>query len=112
MGSEVHLSVAVVEYSTGGQDRYGVCTNYLCTRMPAGEESIPIYVQESDFKPPADPSVPMIMIGPGTGIAPFRAFLQEREVTGAPGPNWLFFGEWNRATDFFYEGMLCLGFLV
>eukprot|EP00667_Euglena_gracilis_P008432 EG_transcript_8539 len=103
VGDEVHLSIAAVEYTTSGIQRYGVCTNYLCNLVPLSNKTIPIYVQSSDFKPPTDPNKPVIMIGPGTGVAPFRAFLQEREVTGAKGRNWLFFGEWNRATDFFYE---------
>jgi len=103
VGEEVHLSVAMVEYQTNGHKRAGVATNFLLNRLPVHDRALPIYVQSSDFKPPKDPNAPMIMIGPGTGVAPFRAFLQHREVTGAKGPNWLFFGEWNRATDFFYE---------
>ena len=67
---------------------------------------VKLFVQSSHFKPPADGSVPMIMVGPGTGIAPFRAFLQERQATGVTGKNWLFFGDQTRASDFLYESQL------
>jgi sulfite reductase (NADPH) flavoprotein alpha-component len=63
--------------------------------------------QQKHFAMPADPAVPMIMVGPGTGLAPFRAFVEERRAAGATGRNWLFFGEQHRATDFFYEDQLC-----
>ena len=98
----VHLTVAVVRYELHGRQRQGVCSTYLADRVAA--RSIPVFIHSAKhFRPPEDPSVPVIMVGPGTGIAPFRAFLQEREATGAPGPTWLFFGDRNRATDFLYE---------
>jgi sulfite reductase (NADPH) flavoprotein alpha-component len=79
-----------------------VCSTYLADRV--AERSIPVFIHSAKhFRPPEDPAVPVIMVGPGTGIAPFRAFLQEREATGATGPTWLFFGDRNRATDFLYE---------
>lgn len=101
---EVHLTVSQLKYDTNGYERVGVCTHYLCQLAPMEEPVVPIYVQpHRGFTLPADPKTPVIMIGPGTGVAPFRAFMQERQLKNAPGKNWLFFGEWNRATDFFYE---------
>jgi sulfite reductase (NADPH) flavoprotein alpha-component len=98
----VHLTVAIVRYELHGRRRQGVCSTYLSDRVNGGP--IPVFIHSAKhFRPPEDPSVPVIMVGPGTGIAPFRAFLQEREVTGAPGKSWLFFGDRNRATDFLYE---------
>jgi sulfite reductase (NADPH) flavoprotein alpha-component len=98
----VHLTVAVVRYDLHGRKRQGVCSTYLADRVAAC--SIPVFIHSAKhFRPPEDPAVPVIMVGPGTGIAPFRAFLQEREATGATGPSWLFFGDRNRATDFLYE---------
>lgn len=100
---EVHLTVARVEYQTLGRRRLGVASTFLADRLPNGDTA-GVFVQPAKgFKPPVDPNVPMIMVGPGTGIAPFRAFLEEREVTGATGRNWLFFGNPHRATDYFYE---------
>ncbi len=102
--NEVHLTVAPLEYETNGRKRLGVCTHYLCHIAPLMDRSVPVYVQpHKGFTVPEDPNTPIIMVGPGTGIAPFRAFMQERIATNAPGKNWLFFGEWNRAYDFFYE---------
>ncbi len=101
---EMHLTVAYLEYTTNGQNRKGVCTNYLCETAPLFERSVPIYIQpHKGFTLPEKPDAPIIMIGPGTGVAPFRGFMQERIAKGAAGKNWLFFGEWNRAYDFFYE---------
>ena len=98
----VHLTVAVVRYELHGRQRQGVCSTYLADRVQAGE--MPVFIHSAKhFRPPEDPATPVIMVGPGTGIAPFRAFLQEREATGAPGKTWLFFGDRNRATDFLYE---------
>ncbi|MEQ4619609.1 MAG: bifunctional nitrate reductase/sulfite reductase flavoprotein subunit alpha [Corticimicrobacter sp.] len=98
----VHLTVGTIRYLLDGQPRGGVCSTFLAERAESG--TVPIFVQKSPlFKPPADPDAPMIMIGPGTGIAPFRAFLQDREADGAHGPNWLFFGEQHQATDFYYR---------
>ena len=101
---EIHLTVASLVYETAGGPRRGVGSHFLGHTAVPFETSIPIYVQPSNgFTLPADPDASIIMIGPGTGIAPFRAFLQEREALGASGRNWLFFGERNRETDFYYE---------
>lgn len=100
---EIHLTVSFVSFELNGQTHFGVGSHFLC--MQAGLEStpIPIYVQPSNhFTLPEDPNRSIILIGPGTGIAPFRAFLQERIAHQAEGRNWLFFGERNRATDFYY----------
>jgi sulfite reductase (NADPH) flavoprotein alpha-component len=92
-----------VRYELDGVAHKGVASTYLADRLPIGE-CARVFVQHSaHFRPPPDRTRPMIMVGPGTGIAPFRAFLEEREVTGAPGKNWLFFGDQRRATDFLYE---------
>ncbi len=97
---QVHLTVGTVRYEAYGRKRKGVCSTFLADRC----QTVPVFVQPSHgFKPPANPDKPMIMVGPGTGIAPFRAFLEEREVIGAKGPNWLFFGDQTRASDFLYE---------
>ncbi|WOO40620.1 diflavin oxidoreductase [Rubellicoccus peritrichatus] len=102
---EVHLTVGVVTYETHGRSRGGVCSTYLANRS---EDSQPgVFVQTNKaFRPPADDDAPMIMVGPGTGIAPFRAFLEEREVRGAKGKNWLLFGNPYRATDYLYDELL------
>lgn len=103
---EVHLTVAAVRYESNGRGRKGVCSTFLADRC-TDETPVPVYVQTSHgFRLPADGSVPVIMCGPGTGIAPFRAFLEEREATGATGRNWLFFGDQRRATDFLYREQL------
>ena len=99
---EVHLTVSPVRYNFQGVPRRGVCSTYLADRSPGDEAAI--YVRtSSNFRPPNDPRTPMIMIGPGTGIAPFRGFLQERRALGHTGPNWLFFGEQHAATDYYYR---------
>ena len=100
---EVHLTVAAVRYASHGRKRKGVCSTYLADRI--GEEvKIPVYMDaNSNFKLPEDPSRPIIMIGPGTGVAPFRAFIEEREAVGATGKNWLFFGDQHFTTDFLYQ---------
>ncbi|MFT4101858.1 MAG: sulfite reductase subunit alpha, partial [Burkholderiaceae bacterium] len=105
---EAHLTVAAVRYAHNGKPRRGVCSTFLADR--AGEIDVPIFVQRSaHFRPPADKDTPMIMVGPGTGVAPFRGFLHERRARGDTGRNWLFFGEQHAATDFYYrdeiEGM-------
>lgn len=106
--NEVHLTVGYLEYETNGNRRIGVCTHYLCHLAPLFERSVPIYVQPSrGFTVPEQLDAPIIMIGPGTGVAPYRAFMEERVAQGATGKNWLFFGEWNRAYDFFYEDYWC-----
>lgn len=102
---EVHLTVGAVRYTSNGRPRKGVCSTFLADR--AGDSPVPVFVQPSHgFKLPTDASVPIIMVGPGTGIAPFRAFLEERRVTNAPGKNWLFFGDQKRETDFLYREQL------
>ncbi|QPN46709.1 molybdopterin-dependent oxidoreductase [Priestia aryabhattai] len=98
---QVHLTVSTVRY---GQ-RKGVCSSFLADRGQAAK--VAIFPQASrHFRLPDDDDVPLIMIGPGTGIAPFRAFLEEREARGAKGENWLFFGEQYAATDFYYHAQL------
>jgi sulfite reductase (NADPH) flavoprotein alpha-component len=100
---EAHLLVLSVEYDTRQRRRYGIASTFINGRWPVGETA-PVYIHDAQrhFAMPHDPSTPMIMIGPGTGLAPFRAFLQEREATGAPGRNWLFFGEQSRNWGFYY----------
>ena len=101
---EVHLCVAIVRYETHGRRKSGLATGFLADDTRSGQRNIPIYVQESkSFRLPQDGARDIIMIGPGTGIAPFRAFLEQRALDGATGRNWLYFGEQHRATDFFYE---------
>lgn len=101
--NEVHLTVAKVTYEAHGRVRNGVCSTFLCEGM-AEDEEVRVFMQPTKhFKLPEDPSRDVIMVGPGTGIAPFRAFLEEREVTEAPGRNWLFFGNPHEASDYFYK---------
>lgn len=100
----VDLTVALFTFTHAGEPRFGVASHFLCRMAQAQTTPIPVYLQPTHhFTLPSDPSTPLIMIGPGTGVAPFRAFLQERIFTGASGKNWLFFGERNRTTDFFYQ---------
>jgi sulfite reductase (NADPH) flavoprotein alpha-component len=101
--SEVHLTVAIVRYVTNGRDRVGVCTTFLSDRAEVGRTPTPVFISHSHFGLPEDGARDVIMVGPGTGIAPFRAFLQERAAKGSKGRNWLFFGDQKRATDFLYE---------
>src|SRR5205085_4299128 len=103
---EVHLAVAAVRYEKRARRRLGVASTYLADRVAAGEQ-VDVFVRPSHgFRLPASPDVPVIMIGPGTGIAPFRAFLQERRALGARGRNWLFFGNPRRRCDFLFEDEL------
>jgi sulfite reductase (NADPH) flavoprotein alpha-component len=101
---EVHLLVLSVVYGARGRTHLGVASTFINDRWREATTA-PIYVQDAQkhFGLPADPSTPIIMIGPGTGLAPFRAFLEERDATGGPGRNWLFFGEQCRAWGFYYE---------
>ncbi|MCM3491885.1 assimilatory sulfite reductase (NADPH) flavoprotein subunit [Paenibacillus lactis] len=100
---EVHITVRTVRYEAHGRNRYGVCSVQLAERLEAGD-SLPVYIQHNpNFKLPANPNTPIIMIGPGTGVAPFRAFLGEREEIGASGKSWLFYGDQHFATDFLYQ---------
>lgn len=97
---EVHLTVAIVRYDAHGREREGVCSSYLADRV---EENIPCYFHPNkNFKLPQDSETPVIMVGPGTGIAPFRAFIEERKAVGAGGKNWLFFGDRSVKTDYLY----------
>jgi sulfite reductase (NADPH) flavoprotein alpha-component len=101
--NEVHTTVRVVRYNAHGADRQGVCSGHLGERAPQGG-TIPIFLHENKaFRLPEDTEAPVIMIGPGTGIAPFRAFLEHRQALGQKGPMWLFFGEQRRVSDFLYE---------
>ena len=99
---QVHLTVAPVRYESNGRRRYGVCSTFLSDRVTRRKTPVPVFVAESHFGLPADLAKDVIMIGPGTGIAPFRAFVQERIATNAPGRNWLFFGDQHAATDYLY----------
>ncbi|MFJ4652960.1 molybdopterin-dependent oxidoreductase [Nocardia sp. NPDC088792] len=111
---EVQLTVSVVRYGDPAARRGGVCSTFLADR--AGAE-VPIFLQQAPhFRPPMDPNTPMIMVGPGTGIAPFRGFLQERRALGHAGRNWLFFGDQSARDHFYYrdelEDMFRSGFLT
>ena len=99
---EVHLTVAVVEYAAHGSTHYGAASSFLAS---AGDDAtVPVFIEPNErFRLPADGSRDVIMIGPGTGVAPFRAFVQEREATAASGRNWLFFGNRHFAHDFLYQ---------
>lgn len=100
---EVHLTIGAVRYEAHERERKGVCSTYCAERVKPGD-SIAVYIQQNDnFKLPEDPATPIIMVGPGTGAAPFRAFMQEREETGAQGKSWLFFGDQHFVTDFLYQ---------
>lgn len=102
----VSLTVDAVRYVVGPRKRQGVASTFLGGRIAEGA-SLPVYVQRAHgFALPADPATPIIMVGPGTGVAPFRAFLMDRQATGAPGRNWLFFGHQRQASDFFYRDEL------
>ncbi|MFF2808009.1 molybdopterin-dependent oxidoreductase [Streptomyces sp. NPDC058000] len=100
---EVRLTVSVVRYTNDlGRDRTGTCSTYLADCADDGP--VRVFVQRSPhFRPPTDPTTPMIMVGPGTGVAPFVGFLEDRRARGHTGPNWLFFGEQRRSTDFYYR---------
>jgi sulfite reductase (NADPH) flavoprotein alpha-component len=99
----VHTTISVVRYRAHQRERGGVCSTHLSDRSETGHR-VPIYIQANKkFRLPAYPAAPIIMVGPGTGIAPFRAFLHERRATGATGRNWLFFGDRNEATDYLYR---------
>ena len=103
IGNEVHLTINPVRYDLHSSPRNGVASAHLCDRINQGGQ-VPVYIQHNPhFALPKDDNRPVIMVGPGTGIAPFRAFLQEREYRGASGKNWLFFGERNFRSDFLYQ---------
>lgn len=102
---EVHLTINTVRYACSGKARSGVCSVFLADRTE--NQPIPLFIQKSaHFHPPKDLTKHLIMVGPGTGVAPFRGFLHERKATGATGKNWLFFGEQRAATDFYYQDEL------
>ncbi|HEY6414202.1 MAG TPA: oxidoreductase [Edaphobacter sp.] len=102
----VQTTVRVIRYDSHGRSRQGVASGHLGDRAGVGE-TMPIFLHSNaNFRLPEDNSAPVIMIGPGTGIAPFRAFLEERQATGAPGDNWLFFGEQREKMDFLYKDQL------
>ncbi|MBL4630271.1 MAG: assimilatory sulfite reductase (NADPH) flavoprotein subunit [Paraglaciecola sp.] len=100
---EVHLTVALVEYDAHGHAHQGGASSFLSTRLDEGGE-VNVFVEKNDnFRLPDDGNTPVIMIGPGTGVAPFRAFMQQREAEEASGENWLFFGNPNYTQDFLYQ---------
>jgi sulfite reductase (NADPH) flavoprotein alpha-component len=102
VGEAVHLTIATVRYESFGRSREGVASSYLADRSAGG--TVPVFVHTAKhFRLPEDAATDVVMVGPGTGVAPFRAFLQERAATGGSGRNWLFFGEQRRASDFLYE---------
>ncbi len=103
---QVHLCVGAVRYTSNGRKRGGVCSTFMSDRMQAGDTARVFVHSNKNFRLPEDLSKPVIMVGPGTGIAPFRAFLEERVVSGATGGNWFFFGNPYKATDFCYEDEL------
>jgi sulfite reductase (NADPH) flavoprotein alpha-component len=103
---EIHTTVAVVRYRSHNRDRGGVCSTLLADRIPTGAR-LPIYIQPNKrFRLPKDTNASVIMIGPGTGIAPFRSFLHQRRALGHTGRNWLFFGERSATSDFLYQDEL------
>lgn len=102
-GAQIHTTVAVVRFAAHNRDRGGVCSTFFADRTSIADR-LPIYIQANrKFKLPSDPAAPIIMIGPGTGVAPFRGFLHERRALGHNGRNWLFFGERSSVTDFLYR---------
>ena len=100
----VHLTVAIVRYEGQGRSKTGLTTGYLADRTPEGTDDIRVFMSPTrSFILPEDGSKNIIMVGPGTGIAPFRAFLQQRKLDGAEGKNWLFFGDWTEEGEFLYR---------
>jgi sulfite reductase (NADPH) flavoprotein alpha-component len=103
---QISLTVDSVRYVVGKRQRLGVASTFLADRV-AADTKVKVYVQKAhNFALPQDSTKPIIMVGPGTGIAPFRAFLQERQAVNAPGKNWLFFGHQHVTSDFFYKDEL------
>jgi sulfite reductase (NADPH) flavoprotein alpha-component len=99
--NQVHFTIDVVHYESRGRQRKGVCSTFLAER--AENVPVPVFPNTSKFRLPEDGNTPIIMVGPGTGIAPFRAFLQERKAVGAKGKNWLFFGSQHAHCNYFYR---------
>ncbi len=103
MPDEAHLLVSAVRYQTHGRERGGVASTWIADRRRVGD-TVPVYVKANPhFRLPDDGDVPLIMIGPGTGVAPFRAFMQDRDESGAKGRSWLFFGDRHYTHDFLYQ---------
>ena len=98
---QVHFTIDVVHYESRGRMRKGVCSTFLAER--AQNVPVPVFPNASKFRLPEDGNTPIIMVGPGTGVAPFRAYLQERKAVGANGKNWLFFGSQHRHCNYFYQ---------
>jgi sulfite reductase (NADPH) flavoprotein alpha-component len=101
---QVHFTIDVVHYESRGRMRKGVCSTFLAER--ADKVAVPVFPNTSKFRLPDDGNTPIIMVGPGTGVAPFRAFLQERKAVGAKGRNWLFFGSQKASCNYFYQAEL------
>ena len=101
---QVHFTIDVVHYESRGRMRKGVCSTFLAERAKDGP--VPVFPNTSKFRLPEDGNTPIIMVGPGTGIAPFRAFLQERKAAGTKGKNWLFFGSQHQHCNYFYQDEL------
>ncbi|MEO2178574.1 MAG: sulfite reductase subunit alpha [Candidatus Poseidoniia archaeon] len=100
----IHLTVAIVRYNHHERDRAGLCTGFMADRCEIDETEIGVFMSPTrSFVLPEDGSTDVIMVGPGTGIAPFRAFLQQREIDGASGRNWLFFGDWTEEGEYLYR---------
>ncbi|GLB59562.1 assimilatory sulfite reductase (NADPH) flavoprotein subunit [Cytobacillus sp. NCCP-133] len=100
---EVHLTIGAVRYDSNGRERKGVCSILCAERLQSGD-TLPVFIQNNEnFKLPENPDTPIIMVGPGTGVAPFRSFMQEREENGAEGKSWMFFGDQHFVTDFLYQ---------
>ncbi|MEH7336748.1 assimilatory sulfite reductase (NADPH) flavoprotein subunit [Neobacillus drentensis] len=100
---EVHLTIGAVRYDAHGRERKGVCSILTAERLQPGD-TLPVFIQHNEnFKLPATSDTPIIMVGPGTGVAPFRSFMQEREEAGAEGKAWMFFGDQHFVTDFLYQ---------
>jgi sulfite reductase (NADPH) flavoprotein alpha-component len=101
--NEVHLTVAAVRYDSNGRSRKGVCSTYLADLVKSGDK-VPMFIQPNkNFRLPADGATPVIMVGPGTGVAPFRSFIEHRAALGSSGKNWLFFGDQHYTYDFLYQ---------
>lgn len=104
VGEEVHLTVALDQCVIDGKKRVGVCTDYLCRQVVPHRSDVPVYIHPNrGFTLPRSENTPLIMVGPGTGIAPFRGFMQERELSAKHSYHWLFFGDWNRNQHFYYQ---------
>ncbi|PIE47266.1 MAG: sulfite reductase subunit alpha [Gammaproteobacteria bacterium] len=114
--NQVHMTVRSVRYNSAQKEHSGVASTYLADMVNEGDTIQCYFTSNASFKIPQDGSLPIIMVGPGTGIAPFRSFLEAREMTGATGDNWLFFGDRNAVTDFIYreeiEAMQAKGLLT